>query len=71
MFYGNGWMWGMHGLGWIFWIVVLGAVVYLVMRQSNRNAGGSKPTAREIRDRRYAAGEISTQEYDERKAKLQ
>jgi len=70
MFYGNGWMWGMHNVGWLFWIVVLGALVYLVMRQSGKKPGGSQPSAREILDRRYAAGEISTEEYDERKTKL-
>jgi len=65
-----GWMLGMHWYGWIFWIIVLGALVYLMTRSANRNAESPRVTPREILDRRYAAGEITTEEYEERKAKL-
>lgn len=70
MHYGDGWMWGMHWAGWFFWIVGIGALVYLVARLSDRSTDTSRTTPREILDRRYAAGEISSEEYEERKAKL-
>jgi putative membrane protein len=76
MYYGNGFMFGMHWIAWIFWILLLALLVILIVRLapvSGRNVpppGPSGPTPREILDRRYASGEITTQEYEERKAKL-
>ena len=71
MMYGNGWMFGMHFLWWIFWIlivVVLGAM--LVRRRPGQSSGQAQSTPLEILKRRYAAGEISTEEFEERKARL-
>jgi putative membrane protein len=73
MWYGNGWMFGMHFLWWIFWILLVAVLVALLLR---RPAGPQpppatrEPTALEILERRYAAGEISTEEFEERKARL-
>jgi putative membrane protein len=74
MNYGYGWMWGMHWAMWILWILLLVLLVVILVRVlPGRPAGpsnASSPTPLEILDRRYAAGEISTAEYEERKAKL-
>ena len=69
MYFFDGWGFlGMHLFWWLFWIVLIVALFALfepVPRHKTR------ATPLEVLQRRYAAGEISTQEYDERKAKLE
>jgi len=64
--------WGMHFGWWIFWIVVIIALVWLL---SQRRTGALPPPRKEspleLLQRRYAAGEISTEEYEERRARLE
>lgn len=62
------WFFGMHAFWWVFWLVVVVAIIYLLLSAGQRQERGQ--SAREVLDRRYAAGEISTQEYEERKKKL-
>lgn len=71
----NGGMWGMHGFWWIFWLVVIVGLVWAVVR-SRWNSG--TPSARESREtpmevlkRRYAEGNLSTEEYEKRKKRLE
>lgn len=71
MYYGHGYMLGMHFIWWIFWVLIIVVLVALLLRrQSSGGSAASRPTPLEILERRYAAGEISTQEFEERKAKL-
>lgn len=71
MMYGDGWMWGMHFFWWIFWILIIVIVaVVLLRRRPGEGPGPSRQTALEILERRYAAGEISTAEFEERKTRL-
>ncbi len=64
--------WGMHWGWWIFWIVVIIALVWLL---SQRRTGAPPPPRKEspleLLQRRYAAGEISTEEYEDRRARLE
>ncbi len=64
--------WGMHWGWWLFWIVVIIALVWLL---SQRRTGAPPPPRKEspleLLQRRYAAGEISTEEYEERRARLE
>jgi putative membrane protein len=69
MFDGHDWMWGMHWGWWIVWIAAIVVVVLLITR--NRSGRPQKETPLDVLDRRYAAGEISTKDYEERKARLQ
>ncbi|GAA0276718.1 hypothetical protein GCM10009527_086400 [Actinomadura nitritigenes] len=73
----SGWMWIWGSMMIIFWIVLIGAVAWVIVRvaASRRDA----PTiseqmehrhAREILADRYARGEITSEEYDERLTKL-
>ena len=68
--YHDGYMsWGM-GFGWmgvLFWIVLIVLFFGLATPVPRSRA---KQTPLEILQRRYAAGEISTSEYEERKEKL-
>lgn len=64
-------MWGMHWGWWIFWLVVIVFMVFILSGSRGRQASSAateKPL--DILKRRYASGEISTEEYEERKARL-
>ncbi len=77
-------MWGDYGgmgWSWIIGLIVLIAVVIvavvLIVRlvpgegRSQQNAGAAVPEARRILDERYARGELTTAEYQERILALQ
>ena len=73
----HGWqlqMWSMHWAGWLFGLaglVLLVVIVIAVVRALPPPPDlGRQMTATEVLDRRYAAGEISTEEYEERKQRL-
>jgi putative membrane protein len=74
MWYGNNLMFGMHFLWWIFWIALIAVLVIVLMRQQNRPPSSQsqhpEPTALQLLERRYAAGEISTEEFEERRTHL-
>lgn len=77
--------WGMHGgWGWwivmmlgmvVFWGLVIFGVVWLVRGSSTgwwseRHGPEPRETARDVLDRRYAKGEISEEEYRQRREVL-
>jgi len=65
----DGWgFWGMHAFWWLFWIAVIVVMFSLGTPASRRRR---RETPLELLQRRYATGEISTEEYEERKAKLE
>jgi putative membrane protein len=74
MWYGNHWIFGMHLPWWIFLIASIAIGVVVLVRQQNRSpappAQRFEPTPLQLLERRYAAGEISTDEFEERKAHL-
>ncbi len=73
--YGN----GLGSLGWlgmgVFWLIVLGLIVWLVVRLLPGSSGGTpSPTgdsATEILDRRMANGEIEVSAWQSQRAALQ
>ncbi len=67
MHYGGWSLWGMHVFWWLFWIVV---IVVLFSPITPVSRGRRRETPLEVLQRRYAAGEISSEDYEERKAKL-
>lgn len=58
--------WGM-GLGWLVFLIIIFAVVYFMRNDKTE----SKLSPKDILDKRYAAGEIDTEEYLERKKHLE
>lgn len=78
----SGWMWLWGTLMMLLWIAVIGVAVWLVVRFAGPHRDGppredTRPrdvtgteSARRILAERYARGEISGEEYDERLAKL-
>ena len=72
MGYGN---WPGIGFMWIFPLLFLAVFIYFMRGMFSGGMGGGmssgrSETAREILDRRYAAGEINKEEYEEMKADL-
>jgi putative membrane protein len=69
--------WGGH-MGWgggfmmILWFLLVAAVVYWVMQsaQKNKTVTGGTESALDIIKKRYARGEISKEDFDERKKNL-
>lgn len=77
MGYGFGW----NGMGWggwlgmgLFWLVVVGLLVWTVTRllpaDRGEQRGRGTDTSQDLLDRRFAAGEIDTDEYERRRAVL-
>ncbi|MFA1547932.1 SHOCT domain-containing protein [Actinomadura chokoriensis] len=73
----SGWMWLWGSVMVLFWVALIGAVAWLVARAAAPRNTPPPDTrtdgldhAREILAERYARGEISVEEYDERLAKL-
>jgi len=72
--YGN----GMGSLGWlgmgVFWLLLLGLIVWLVMRLLPGTGREFRPTgdsAMEILDRRMASGQIDVPDWQAQRAALQ
>ena len=66
--YGGDWFGGMHFFWWLFWLALI-IVFFTLMRPVPRHK--MRETPLQILQRRYANGEISSEEYEERKAKLE
>lgn len=74
----GGFGWGMGSFGWVFmllfWGLVIVAIVALVkwlIGQSTNPGTPDQHTAIEILQKRYACGEINTEEYKQTKRQLQ
>lgn len=65
------WFLGMHVFWWIFWAALLIWAYRWAMSMLKRLELQGRETPLEVLQRRYAAGEFSTQEYEERKARLE
>jgi putative membrane protein len=59
---------GMHVLWWLFWIALI-VVFFALIEPLPR--GRRRDTPLELLQRRYAAGEITEKEYEERKRTLE
>ncbi len=69
--------WGFGGFWWImpilmivFWGLIIWGIVMLVRKSSLPSSGPSGESALEILKRRYAAGEIGKDEFEEKKKAL-
>lgn len=71
MWHGAGWsFFGMHLMWWFAWIVIL-STVFTTFTPVPRNHLKAGVRALDILRRRYAAGQVSTEEYERRKAVLE
>jgi putative membrane protein len=62
--------WGMHFFWWTFWIALM-LVFFSTMRPVSRRRVSFYEHPLSVLLRRYAAGEITTQEYDERRSRIE
>ena len=64
----GGWIMPFHGLGLLFWIVVIAAMVWLVrsFRRPNERGEGAN-AGLDVLEQRYARGEINRDEYLQKK----
>jgi putative membrane protein len=69
--FGNGWGMGM-GYGWIIGLLIVGAIVWLIIRSINQNnvSHQHNKSALDILKERYAKGEIGKEEYEAKKKDL-
>lgn len=70
MYYDGMGFFGMHALWWLFWIALVVAI-FALAEVTPKSKTRKRETPLELLQRRYAAGEISSEEYTERKAKLE
>ncbi|MEO7255703.1 MAG: SHOCT domain-containing protein [Casimicrobium sp.] len=67
-------MGGMHGLWWLFWVVLFGVLIFTGWGRSggrwNRSRETLRDTPHELLHRRLAGGDITPVEYEERKSLL-
>lgn len=68
-FYEGYHFWGMHIWWWVFWIVLVIVAIYSWRSKPRDLPGDASPL--EILQRRYVNGEISREEYEEKKAVLE
>lgn len=72
--WGDHWMFG--GFMWLFWLLVIVAIVAVIWSASRSRSGAdqqpnaNEPGALSILERRYAQGEISKDEFEEKKRDL-
>ncbi len=62
--------------GWIFWLVIIGVIVWLVMNQSGRNRNQNQVNPHQeshldILKKRYARGEINKEQFEQMKKDLE
>lgn len=66
--------WTMGGFGWVFmaawWALFVAAIVWLVRGVSDDRRGPGPSSARRILDERFASGDLSRDEYEERRRVL-
>jgi putative membrane protein len=66
------WGYGLDGFGWfvmvMWWVLVVAWIVWLV-RSAARQPDG-RGSARRLLDERFAAGELSVEEYQQRRCTL-
>lgn len=64
--------WGMHFFWWLFWIAMLFVFISFSFSSENDNERQHNgPSALNILQKRYASGELTTEEYKERKQVLE
>lgn len=66
----GGWF-GMHMIWWLFWIILLVSFFSFSTPVPRKKARLNRLTPLDILQRRFAANEISTEDYEERKAILE
>ena len=71
MLYDGGYsMGGMHGLWWLFWMGLIGVLVFYRWGSPNDKHRPLRESPLDVLKRRLASGEIEPEQYEQRKALL-
>jgi putative membrane protein len=70
MFHDGSYMVGMHGLWWLFSLIVLVAFLFLGRVRLGLRSDRPRESPHEVLRRRLAGGDIAPEEYERRKALL-
>lgn len=68
--WGGGWMWLWGSLMMLTWVAIIAAAVWLVLRSYHADHRGTR-RARDLLDERLASGELTLEEYRERREALE
>ena len=68
MFHGGNYVGGMHGVWWLFWLLMIGVFLFYGWGKPGRRSERLRETPQEVLHRRLASGEITPKDYEERKA---
>lgn len=66
---GSWWFFGMHAFWWLFWVAII-VLFFSLLTPVPKQQARTRGTALDILQRRLATGEISTEEYERRRAIL-
>ena len=69
MYWGWG-FWGMSVFWWLFWVIAIVVFFSLLAPVPRARLRDRHETPLDVLQRRYAAGELTTAEYDERRTRL-
>ena len=61
---------GMDWIWWLFWLALIGVIVFYGWGRPDQRQRGPRESPHEVLKRRLANGEISTEEYEQRKLLL-
>jgi putative membrane protein len=71
MYYEGGYfMGGMHWLWWLFWVALIGVILFYGWGRPSEQRRRSRETPHEVLHRRLASGEVTPEQYEQRKALL-
>jgi putative membrane protein len=70
VFYNGGYMMGMHGGWWLICLLVIVVLMLFGWGRTCRRRDPSRESPHEVLQKRLARGELSVQDYEERKALL-
>lgn len=71
MYFGDGYyMVGMHAFWWIFWVIIITALLFGPWPRSSGRDKGQRETPHQVLRRRLAKGEIKQEEYEQLKQLL-
>ena len=69
------WFWGGAWFGWIFWIVIFGIIIWLLISQSHRkypnDINPHLESPLDILKKRYAKGEITKEQFEQMKKDIE
>ncbi|MDH5599936.1 MAG: SHOCT domain-containing protein [Gammaproteobacteria bacterium] len=71
MMWDDGYFFHGGGFMWVFWVLLIIAIVFIFQNMAKGNSSSTNESPLEILKKRYARGEIDEEEYEKRRNKLE